>query len=141
MEGRPGSPRDTFTGTQPSAGEEVEVTVPAGEDWDFLGAIITLDTNSTVAVRSIDILMEDESANEIARWVSNTTISLNQVVAVHIGNYPDALPVDTSTDHYHPIGRNIEELGPGYKLRTVTNNIQSGDQYSAPIIYRKRWKA
>jgi hypothetical protein len=140
-ESRLGPNRTTFTGTDPAANTEVSETIPSNEDWDFLGLVVTLVADATVANRDVDIVIEDASGNEVARWPSKTSITASQTVAIHVGQYPDTLPTDTTTDQYHALPQCPIELGPSYVVKTVTANLQTGDNFGAPVIFRRLYSA
>ena len=140
-ESRLGPNRSTFAGSDPVAGAEVNEVVPATQDWDFLGLIVTLVADATAISRDVDIVVEDEAGNEVARWPFNTSITASQTVAIHIGNYPETLPTDTATDQYHTIPRTLMELGPSYVIKTVSANLQAGDNFGIPQIFRRLFVA
>ena len=139
LEGKQGPPPDKFTGTNPAAGAESSEAVPAGEQWDILAYEITLVASAVVANRNVDIIYEDGSGIEIASNRFATSITANQTVKIHIGKY-ETLPADTATDHFHKLPNELE-LAPAFLVKTVTANIDTGDDFSAPSIIRKRWKA
>ena len=44
-------------------------------------------------------------------------------------------PDDTAIN---PLGF-IGALPPNFRVRTITENLQSGDDYAAPVLYVERW--
>jgi len=142
LEGKTGPPPTTFTGTDPAAGAESIETVPATEAWDVSHYEITLVADATAISRDVDIIIDD-GTNEFMRFIFNTSITQSQTVKIQIGYFgKDTAPADTATTHYHvlPMAR-IIEMGPSWRIRTLSVNLQSGDNFGAPIIIRKRWKA
>lgn len=139
LEGKQGPPPEKFTGTNPIAGAESTETVTTGETWDIFAYEITLVADATVINRDVDIIYEDGTGVEIARNKIATSITASQTVKIHVGKY-DTLPTDTTTDHYHKIPTDLE-LGPGMQVKTSTVGIQAADDFGAPSIIRKLWRA
>ena len=122
----------------PAAGANWSVTVTANDEWNLRSAICTLTTSATVATRSLvlqvldrasDVVMELPVGGTLAAssasdfcWVSlagSTTTGNNAAGQVGYGVLPDG---------WFP---------PGWSVRVSTNNLQTGDQYSAIyLVYR-----
>lgn len=116
-----------ITGANPAAGAEVLDTLTLIEE--ILGGEITLVTDANVANRAVAFYFESPTGVVLGQIVSITDIPASQTVLIHIGKYA-TLPPDTSTNHYRQIPSNLE-LYPGCKIKTLTANIQSGDNFSA----------
>jgi hypothetical protein len=97
--------------SNPSAGADVSVVVPAGQRWSAGTFTATLTTSATVATRAVTLVIDD-GANIVysAPGVpASQAASLTQV-------YSFTLPALT--------------LNPTWRIRTVTGSIQAADQWS-----------
>lgn len=112
----------------PAAGAEFVYTVPAGQSLSVESLQFSLTTSATVANRTVQVIIDD-GANELWRWVSPT----NQAASTTV-EYVGA----QSSVEYGAIRNNVQAfelpniiLGAGYRVRTITVNIQAADQYTA----------
>lgn len=113
--------------TNPGAGADFTVTVPAGARWQLLGLNYQLVTSAAVATRTSQLVIDDG-----ANVVFQNTQAAGQAASL------------TEQYCYTPLGGNspvaqgasLLSLAPsaflaaGYRIRSVTANIQAGDQYS-----------
>lgn len=120
------------TGSDPGAGAESTVTVPAGKAWEVLSYKITLVTDATVANRRNRLILDD-GATEFARFfsllVQPASLTWTHTFAKHgamNGGAADALA------NINPFPDVI--LGPGYRIITSTVAIQAGDNYGVPAL-------
>lgn len=112
----------------PAAGADWTYTVPAGQSLVVETLQFSLVTGVTVANRTVQVIIDD-GANELWRWVSPTVQAASTTVE-YVGAQ--------SSVEYGAVRNGVEAfelpnliLGPGYRVRTVTVNIQATDQYSA----------
>jgi hypothetical protein len=127
----------SITGTTPAAGAEISETVPTGARWELISIMAQLVTSATVANR-ISTLLLDDGANVFARSQSrnNATASSTTRPAWMAGVNGQA-ELDASTIAIGlPIGL---RLSSGFRIRTLTINIQVGDQYSAVQYLVREW--
>ena len=128
--------RVTIAGTNPAAGAEVSEAVPAERIWEkFHGIYVTLVTDTTVISRTVDVIFADASGNELSRVQFATAIPASQTVKLHLGHWA-VVPADTSTNHFRNVDPDLE-LGPTDTIKTVTANIQAGDDFGAPTLIVK----
>lgn len=133
---RPGAPR-SITGTDPGAAAEISETVPTGARWQPLALSFTLLTDATVANREVAITFDDGAA-------------------IYFVQLPGAVQSAGGTRRYsYGIGTAVVQGGlgaadrtipmprlvmlAGHRIRSVTGNIQAGDNYSAPQLLVEEW--
>lgn len=120
----------TTLGTDPPAGSEMSVTVPAGQTWRLEAVEVTLVTSAVVNNRQVALVIDD-GVNEIARIVSGVVQAASTTV-----RYVFSGQVDESANRG---GVQLEPLptidvGPGWRIRTVTTLLDVGDNYGPPTI-------
>lgn len=116
---------------QPAAGADWTVTVPAGEIWTWQAWRGQLTTDANVAVRSINYVVEKPVTfedlmlftasvghNAATTVVYQGTTGIGELPGVRNGGlqvmFPEALVMEA-----------------GVRIRSITQNIQAGDQWSA----------
>jgi hypothetical protein len=127
----------SITGATPGAGAEVSETVPTAARWELLALRLRLVTDANVANRTTQLTLDDganlyfhstpnntaaASATHLIAWGAGMMTPFNAQVAVQLA----ALPTGN-------------RLGPGHRIRTVTGNIQVGDQYSLLQYLVREW--
>ncbi len=132
----------TVTGANPAAGANASDAVPTDAAWRLLAYTIVLVTDATVANRRTDLVVDDGTSTNRRAIVMNPTsssqaASLTRTWTFQRGNSSIAAGGfagfgDTQTlimnDSIVEHGR----LTEGYRLRTVTDSLQAGDDYAAP---------
>lgn len=123
-----GGPFLDVSNAAPAAGAEWTYTVPAGQSLSVETLQFSLTTSATVANRTVQVIIDD-GANELWRWVSPNVQAASATVE-YVGAQ--------SSVEYGAVRNNVQAfelpsivLGPGYRIRTLTVNIQVGDQYTA----------
>lgn len=130
-----GRPR-TIVGSDPAAGAEVSETVPTNAMWRLLSMAVTIVCDATVATRTPGLALDDGTNLYYrgpvgqASTASQTTVytfanvgasqGAGGVAAVQVAPYELYLP-------------------PASRIRTITNNLQAGDDYSAPVLHVMEW--
>jgi hypothetical protein len=103
----------------------VELAVPSGKHWEIKSLRFTLTTEDTVANRSVALSLLG-NGTEFWRWrasvahVAETAWTYNYLASLND-------EVDRTTDFdelYAPLPRDLI-LGPGYRLETTTENLQT----------------
>jgi hypothetical protein len=128
----------SVTGTTPGAGSEINETVPAGVIWQLKTFIYKLTTSATVANRTSHLIIDDganvllNSASVIAQVASNG-------LTYNTGDDAFSLTVADNMVWLQSVAS--LRLLPGYRLRTLTTNLQAGDQYTAPQYLVTEWLA
>lgn len=114
----------------PAAGAEISHTVPAGKIWRLLSARYELVTDATVSNRRTSLVIDD-GATVIHRHVSNQVqaASLTYEYDWGVGRIEAAVRSGHVGDPLVPLN-----LPAGYRIRTITENLQAGDDYSAAFL-------
>jgi hypothetical protein len=125
-----------YTGTNPAAGAECLITIPADELWQVKAFTVTLVTDATVANRTVDLVFND-LGNNIAANISNATQTA--------GITREYVFTDSGINASRQVGTSIFNaypqdvwLGPGGTIRTSCGNLQAGDNFGTPVVsYRQ----
>lgn len=119
----------SITGTTPAAGADIAETVPTGARWSLIAFHALLTTGAAVANRFPRFVFDD-GTNTF--WNTPQGVAHAASLAIHYatsqgltGNFSDSL---TTYFQAAPAGL---ELGPAFRIRTVTAAIQAADQWSA----------
>jgi hypothetical protein len=126
-----GRPR-TISGTDPIAGAEMSETVPAGARW-LLKTFNVGFVASAAAANRATVLTIDDGANILTQCGTNVIVTAAQLAIYRFGQGLPFLTIGAL--HYNlplPLGL---LLGPGYRIRTITTNLQAGDDYTAPVYH------
>lgn len=131
-------------GTQPGAGAEVSETVPAGKIWRVVAFLVSLVTNATVATRTAEFAIDDGSGN-IFSWgqpqlAQSASLTFPYILAAGVNPaFPPSGVRQGNSVHVATPG--LSYLLPGYRIRTVSTNLQAGDQYGQPKYQVEEWPA
>jgi hypothetical protein len=123
----------TTVGTDPAAGAEASVTVPAGTQWELYSVGITLVTSAAVANRTPHLLVDD-GTNVVANLVPAAVQAASATVAysfTEAGVDYAAVRDGVMLVGQLPTGL---RLGPGWRIRTLTTALDVGDNYGAPVV-------
>jgi small ligand-binding sensory domain FIST len=126
----PGTIR-SITGTDPAAGAEVSETVPTGARWRLHALRVALTTDATVANRETSLTLDDgttiyaqmpagEAQTASAAFTYTWAVGLIRGAPNQGGSRLIPIP---------PLW-----LLAGHRIRTLTTNIQAGDNYGAPQL-------
>jgi len=126
----------TVTGTDPAAGSEISETVPTNARWRLLAIRFELVTSTTVATRRVNLVIDDGS-DTIFERESPATQAADLTRRYNFAAVGYAETAFTSDDVVLGIPALI--LPQGYRVRTSTTNLQSGDNYGAPILMVEEW--
>lgn len=121
-------------GTDPAAGVEISETVPAGKLWDLLSVDTSYVASATVANRGPVLTLDDGT-----RDLTEIPNVFQFIVASETWNgvcWMQGMGQITGTGGGYRIAPLPSPclLGPGYRIRTVTTNIQAGDNWGAPVF-------
>jgi hypothetical protein len=127
----PGAPR-VITGANPAAGAEISVTVPDNCRWRLLGMKFTLVTAAAAATRQVHIVISD-GTTVVADYPAGGTqiISLTRTYYAAVFGVNNAL---ITASEYVNLPPDII-LTAGWKIATVTDAMDVGDDYGAPALY------
>jgi len=126
----------SLTGTDPSAGSEISETVPTNTIWRIKAIVFSLTTDTTAVSRSVSLIIDD-GTNVIFRSKaapSQTESSTRTYIF-------SSVETDADFDVNNTVRIQIPDLKltEGYRVRTSTNNLQSGDNFTAPILFVEEW--
>lgn len=132
---RPGVERiyRTVVGANPAAGQEHDIVVPGGKLWFLLSALTTLVADATVANRVVRLTYDDGNT-EYARVhpPSQQTASLTYVYSWAAGlDRVAAVAASLGVQ----AGLPAIPLFPGHHIRTVTRDLQAGDDFGPLTLY------
>lgn len=118
----------------PAAGAEIEQTVPAGTWWVLMGVQLQLVTSATAANRR-PALVVDDGTTEVHRL----RVGVDQAASL-TRTYIFTPSVDAEVDRSATFLEMIEPLPElvlpgGYRIRTVTANLQAGDNYGPAQLF------
>jgi hypothetical protein len=121
----------SVAGTNPAAGVEISETVPAGARWRLESFFATLVTDATAANREVALVVDD-GTNVLARVPTgqNHAASLTRNYSYFPGGEVSAVAQDVTIVQRAP----AFWLLPGYRIRTITTNLQAADDWSAPRL-------
>lgn len=123
----------TTASSDPAAnGSEISATVPAGQIWFLQGARVSLVTDANAANRTVAMTIDD-GTTVIQRFTSPST----QAASLTYGYTFTAGAANATVLNLEVvvgIGTNLL-LPPGYRIKTVTNNVQATDNYGAMTFY------
>lgn len=127
-----------ITGTTPLAGAEVNEVVPTGARWELITVRLELATSAVAGVRKPLLL--------IFNTINTVTMSLNTFMnpsTTYIAQLGQTWPLEAETHtafNYTqaPLPQGMNLLA-GWSFQTTTENLQNGDQWSAPIYLVREW--
>lgn len=125
----------SIAGTNPAAGAEILESVPLNARWRFDGIRFTLVTDATVATRRVHLIIDD-GTNTLVNIPAETTqaASLTRVYTFHdFGLTPSVVGTEI------PVNMTSKKLSEAYRITTLTDNLQAGDDFAAPRIFAEEW--
>lgn len=126
---QPVSYYQVLRGTDPAAGGEFALTAPGGEFWRIVSLAFTLVTSAAVANRVVSLVGDDQT-DAWFRVVSNQNVPAGQTVNYcAFSGAPGNAAVNNKV--MIPFPDNGLLVPPGMRLRSVTDLVDVGDQYSA----------
>ena len=130
-------PRDrgvlrTIVGVAPAAGAEVAVAVPGHTEWELISFRVLFTTDATVANRIPSLVVDDGSLVALRNGTAvnhpaSTAWSHQWTVEMGV-----TLTASGVNGVVVPIPR--MRLAGGWRLRTITSQLQAADQYGAPVL-------
>jgi hypothetical protein len=126
----------SITGTDPALGVEISETVPTNARWLFRALRYTFVASAGVATRVSHVFFDD-GATVFLDAETGTNITASQTfifmyaaygyaMSSNIGVVGGAIPADLF-------------MAAGWRVRTSTQSIQAGDNYSAPQLLVEEW--
>lgn len=129
----------SITGTQPAAGADISETVPTGYIWQLRAITMTLTTSNQAANRH-PVMVFDDGTNPF--WEGDGNLIIAASSSPRISGSPGYTAADIEgTINYILQMPSVLTLLPGWRIRTLTNGIQTLDQWSAPQYVVEEWPA
>jgi hypothetical protein len=126
----------TVASSDPAAGAEISVTVPARTIYKLVGARVALVTDATVSNRTVQLTVDDGTT------VFNLFPSPSTQAASLTYNYNFTAGANNATvlNNNVVVGIGQDLLLPStYRIRTLTNNIQAGDNFGIMTLFVLRY--
>jgi len=126
----------SVTGTDPAAGSECSDTVPAGARWRLHAWTVSLVTSAVVANRSVGLTIDD-GANILFQnsdgFSQTASLTVRHCFGEALGNFGNP---GVSVVGMLP---GVMLLIAGWRIRTVTQAIDAGDNFGAPQLLIEEW--
>lgn len=116
------------TGTTPAAGADINEVVPTGARWRFKSGRFRLVTSATVANRSVKVILADLTGSPIAIVSFNLQQAASSTIDYTVGIGLN--PINDANALVSTVALPDNLLFAGFAWKTLTTNIQVGDQYS-----------
>jgi len=126
----------TVASSDPAANTEISYTVPAGQILFLQGARVSLVTDANAANRTVAMTIDD-GTTVIQRFTATST----QAASLTYGYTFTAGAENTvvlNLENVVGIGTNLL-LPSGYRIKTVTNNIQATDNFGVMTLYAVKY--
>lgn len=126
----------TVASSDPAANTEVSITVPARTIYHLIGARVALVTDANVANRTVQLTLDDGTT------VWNLFPSPSTQAASLTYNYTYAAGASNVTVLNNNVVVGLGQalvLPAGYRIRTLTNNIQATDNYGIMTLQVVRY--
>lgn len=115
--------------TQPAAGAEFVISAPGQGLWRVVSVAFRLVTDANVANRSVSLVADDGST---VVWRASASAVQAAGATIDHGVYAgSSAALLTGAVAVFALPSDGLLLLPGWRLRSVTGNVQAGDQYSA----------
>jgi hypothetical protein len=126
----------TIAGTDPAANTECSDTVPTGARWRLVSARFPLVTSGVAANRFVSIVLDDGTTNFFQSCTNTAhvaSVTISHVFADGLGAFGT-----TAVTYIGPLPRNPLLLA-GWRIRTITQALDVGDNYGAPEYCVEEW--
>ncbi len=126
----------SITGTNPAAGAEISETVPTNARWRFYSLTAQLVASATVANRIVSFAMDD-GANVHYRMGQNTAQTAGSTRTWCLSGSPFSNALSGTS--LLMVGAPEIYLAAGFRIRTITEGFQAGDDWAAPQFLVEEW--
>jgi len=120
----------SVTGTDPAAGVEISDAVPTNAKWKLRAIKFTLVTDATVITRTVSITLDD-GTTVFLTLTSRTGQTATQTIGYNANTF-GVIPADTATQFFFVLPFDCW-LFQTWNIKTVTVNLQAGDNFGAPV--------
>lgn len=122
---------ERITGTDPAANTEITETIPTGALYRLKTFRFELVADANVANRTVTVVIDDGATTPYYQRSFATAQTAGQTIVYNVIPHPlSADPADSGTHRYLSIP--MDRFRQGMRIRTVTTNIQAGDNYGPP---------
>jgi hypothetical protein len=126
----------SFGQAAPAAGAEIVYVQATQTRFKVRMVGFSLVTSSTVATRGVRLVIDD-GTHIIAQIPANATQAASLTYVYNGGAFPTN-PAAIAGEYFIPLPPDLI-IGSGHRLRTLTNNLQATDQYSALYMLGEQW--
>ena len=126
-----------IVGPDPALGDEVSVLVPTDRRWRLVTLNLLLTTDATATDRQVGLILQNNALGAVFTTGLAGAQPASTVRNYAYGNRPFVGPVVTDLDQI-PLPSPLI-LGPGFRILTLTTNLQAGDDFLAPILLVEEW--
>ncbi len=126
----------SIAGTDPAANTEISEAVPTNARWRLLGLDAALVTSAFVANREV-VLTIDDGATVVAEVAAGVAQAASVTRRYSFARGVPRLAPAASTVISAPAPDIV--LGAGFRIRTVTANLDAGDNFGAPQLLVEEW--
>lgn len=121
----------------PAAGAEFTITVPANVTWEVLSVKGVLTTSAAVANRNCTLILGPDAATTEQRYSLGTAVTASQATTF---TYASGIGTTLATGSIAgPLPSPPPIAPPGYVMRSQTQNVDAGDQYSSLFVVVREW--
>lgn len=133
----PGTPSPySQTDTNPAAGANLAMTLPANQRIQIVGIQYILQTDATATIRIPNIRLT--MGNRIMQFWDPTGVPAGQTFVISWWSGLGATVNVSSLQRYLPLPANII-MNAQAPISTTIFNLQPGDQISSPILWGLEW--
>ena len=126
----------SVTGTDPAAGAEISEAVPTNARWQLHTLRVVLDTDATVATRSIELFVDD-GTNRLLVFPGTSTQGASLTYCYNVAHH-GFQPTGAGNNSYFSLPFPMY-LFQGWRIKTIITNIQAGDDWRAPQMMVEEW--
>jgi hypothetical protein len=125
--------------SDPGAGNNVSITVPADEVWEFVSANFLFTPDGAGVTRNVRLISTDSVGVEISSSDFTGDIGISTATDIEVSRFAVAPATVAGVDYIEsPINLIIPPLG---KIQTQIPTLESGDLFTAAFMYVKVFKA
>jgi len=127
----------SITIPNPGAGNEISETVPTNTVWHVRGMMFGFVTDATVATRRVTVQFDDGGLRFIRTRAAQTQAASQDLTYSLTEGVGGEDTIGQGGNQIH-LPSNIR-LFQGWRIRTLTDNMQAGDYYRDIQLYVEEW--
>ena len=131
--GPEGGSLQSLVGTNPAAGAEISETVPTTLFWKIRSIRFQLVTSATATGRRVHLVIDTGAGDNYDMFceIDQNASDTQNYSCIPVGATPDS---QDGNDIIIPIPSDLI-LNPGAIIKTITTNLQAGDNFGPPILF------